>query len=78
MSQGNAPCDIFFYGFSKKNMRESLQMTFTNHTKAHFIERQASRLSFQATLTYPIHTMALRRKKIGQKQHIFYHYNIYK
>jgi len=75
MSQGNAPCDIFFYSLSKNYTRESPQMTFINHTKVHFFERQASLLSFQATLTYPIHTMALRRKKIGQKQHIFYHYN---
>ena len=75
MSQGNAPCDIFFYSLSKNYTRESPQMTFINHTKVHFFERQASRLSFQATYPYPIHTMALRRKKTGQKQHIFYHYN---
>ena len=37
MSQGNAPCDIFFYSLSKNYTRESPQMTFINHTKVHFL-----------------------------------------
>ena len=77
MSQENTPCDIFFYGFSKKNMRNSPQMTLINHTKVHFFERQASRLSFQATYPYRIYTMALRRYKTYRKLYITNQYNTY-
>lgn len=77
MSQGNVPCDIFFYGLSKNYTRESPQMTFINHTKVHFFERQASRLSFQATYPCPIYTMALRRYKTYRKLYITNLYNTY-
>ena len=77
MSQGSTPCDIFFYSLSKNYTRGSPQMTFINHTKGHFFERQASRLSFQATYPYPIYTMALRRYKTYRKLYITNQYNTY-
>ena len=52
-------------------------MTFINHTKVHFFERQASRLSFQATDPFPIYTMALRRYKTYRKLYITKQYNTY-